>query len=92
MITDSNIDRAADHQRTNRDGSPRARRRTRIAILRVSFGIVVLGAAFLVVSLLIGATIAPPLVVMVAGVLGALFSGVLRRASAADRPSGHTTE
>lgn len=92
MITDSNIDRAADHQRTNRPGSPKARRRTRLAILRVSLGIVVLGAAFLIVSLVIGATIAPPLVVMVAGVLGALFSGALRRASASDRTSGHTTE
>jgi Flp pilus assembly protein TadB len=107
MITDSNLDRAADHHtrhpRARRGArlddlgpgsidTPRARRRTRKNILWVSLVIFVLGAAFLVVSLLIGATLAPPVVVMVAGVLGALLSGVLRRASASDRTQGHTTE
>jgi Flp pilus assembly protein TadB len=66
-------------------GSPRGRRRTRRNILWASLAFIVLGAGFLVVSVMMHLTLAPPIVVMVAGVLGAALSGVLRRASASDR-------
>lgn len=72
-------------------GTPRSRRRTRRTILWASCAIVALGLAFLLISVTIHASIAPPVVVMVAGVLGGAFAGVLRRASAPDR-SPHTTE
>lgn len=69
-------------------GSPRGRRRTRKNILWASLGFIVLGAVFLVVSIMMHVTLAPPIVVMVAGGFGAALSGVLRRASASDRAPG----
>ncbi|MFZ7086712.1 hypothetical protein [Curtobacterium sp. RRHDQ10] len=82
------LDRIPTETDTEDSGTPRGRRRTRKNILWASIAVVVLGAVFLVVSSMVHAPLAPPIVIMVAGVLGAALSGALRHASASDRAHG----
>lgn len=66
-----------------------ARRATRRNVLIASIGFVLLGLVVLVVGPPMHAPVAVPIVLIVAGLLGAALSLVLRRAAREDREPGH---